>query len=189
MKKGVRDEIQAAQRQMRTVANTNRGGTTQVASFREDEKSEVSGPRTQAQPASVFEEFCRDRESIRSLGVTTQELEALSRASLLGALTCKEDVLFILRHLREKVHPTKMEVSIADSHKMTEDLRHAALTKLNERDALIARRNNSAVGRIRLILRQAYSVVSRRFEKPYRLARRSIDATIAPTYLRGRENP
>jgi hypothetical protein len=185
----MQDEIQAVQRQMRTVANTDRGRTRQVASFREAEKSEVSGSRTQAQPTSVFKEFCRDRESIRSLGVTTEELEALSRSSLLGALTCKEDVLFILRHLREKVHPTKMEVSIADTHKMAEGLRHAALTKLNERDALIARRNNSAVGRIRLIIRQAHSVVSQRFDKPYRLARRYIAATIAPPYIRGRENP
>jgi hypothetical protein len=160
-----------------------------VSSFREDEMSEMSGSRTQGEPASVFKEFCRDRESLRSLGVTTQELEALSRSSLLGTLTCKEDVLFMLRQLREKVRPTKMEASIADSHKMTEDLRQVALTKLYERDALIARRNNSALGRIRLILLQAHSLVSRRFDKPYRLARRYINATIAPPYLRGRENP
>ncbi|MGA9723323.1 MAG: hypothetical protein WBQ86_12775 [Candidatus Binatus sp.] len=160
-----------------------------MASFREDEKSEVSGSLTQGEPTGVFGEFCRDLESIRSLGVTNQELEALSRASLLGTLTCKEDLLFILRHLREKVRPTKMEVSIADPHKMTEDLRQAALTKLYERDALIARRNNSAVGRIRLVLRRAHSVVARPFDKPYRLARRYIDALIAPPYLRGREIP
>jgi hypothetical protein len=189
MKKGVRNEIQNAQRQMRTVANTDRGRTTQVASFREDEMSEMSESQTQDEPTSVFKEFCGDLETIRSLGVTNQELEALSRASLLGTLTCKEDLLFILRHLREKVHPTKMAVSIADSHKMTEDLRQVALTKLYERDALIARRNNSALGRIRLILLQAHSLVSRRFDKPYRLARRYINATIAPPYLRGRENP
>ncbi len=149
----------------------------------------MSGSRTQCEPTSVFKEFCGDLESIRSLGVTNQELEALSRASLLGTLTCKEDLLFILRHLREKVHPTKTQVSIADSHKMTEDLRQAALTKLYERDALIARRNNSPLGRMRLILWQAYSVVAQRLDKPYRLARRYIDALIAPSYLRGRENP
>jgi hypothetical protein len=189
MKRDVRNEIQNAQRQMRTVANTDRGRTTQVASFQKGEMSEMSGSRTQGEPTSVFKEFCGDLESIRSLGVTNQELEALSRASLLGTLTCKEDLLFILRHLREKVHPTKMEVSIADSHKMTEDLRQAALTKLHERDGLIAKRNNSALGRIRLILRQAHSVVARRFDKPYRLARRYFNATIAPPYLRGRENP
>lgn len=160
-----------------------------MALFREDETSEASGSQSQDQPTSVFGEFCRDLESIRRLGVTNQELEALSRSSLLGTLTCKEDVLFMLRQLREKVRPTMTDASIADTHKMTEDLRQAALTKLYERDALIARRNNSAVGRIRLILWQAHSVIFRRFDKPYRLARRYIAAIIAPPYLRGRENP
>lgn len=160
-----------------------------MTSFREDEMSEIPESRTEGEPSSVFKEFCRDRESIRNLSVTKQELEALSRASLLGTLTCKEDLLFMLRQLREKVHPTKMEVSIADPLKMTEDLRQAALTKLYERDALIARRNNSALGRMRLILWQAYSVVAQRLDKPYGLARRYIDALIAPPYLRGRENP
>ena len=49
-----------------------------------------------------FEEFCRDRESVEALGVTAYELMALSRASLLGELASKDDVLFMLNQIRGK---------------------------------------------------------------------------------------
>jgi hypothetical protein len=39
------------------------------------------------------------------LSITPQELEALSKCALLGTLTCKEDMLFILRQIREARRP------------------------------------------------------------------------------------
>jgi citrate synthase len=112
-----------------------------------------------AQPTqnSVFKEFSEDRATIRSLGITPQEMDALSRASLLGALSCKEDVLFILEQLREKAKPLaaeKIELSISNAHERTESLRNSALTNLKKHDALIAKRNNPIRRFIRTLLRQ-----------------------------------
>jgi hypothetical protein len=123
-----------------------------MASFFGGEKEVVLEARMHGEPSqdTVFREFCRDQDTIRSLGVTEQELEALSRASLLGALTCKEDLLFILQQVRQKLTPASPPTgSGTDAHKLTEDLRQAALSKLQERDALIAKRNSSVWGRIR----------------------------------------
>ena len=125
-----------------------------MASFLGDEKEVVLESRMQGQPSqdTVFREFCRDEDTIRSLKVTEQELEALSRASLLGALTCKEDLMFILQQVRQKLNPTAPTGRGTDAHKLTETLRQSALSKLQERDALIAKRHNSIWGRIRSVL-------------------------------------
>ena len=124
-----------------------------MASFLSGEKEVVLESRMQGQPSqdTVFREFCRDEATIRSLKVTEQELEALSRASLLGALTCKEDIMFILQQVRQKLNPTAPTGLGTDAHKLTETLRQSALSKLQERDALIAKRNNSIWGRIRSV--------------------------------------
>jgi hypothetical protein len=49
-----------------------------------------------------FEEFCQDRKTVEALRVTAYELMALSRASLLGELASKDDVLFMLNQMRGK---------------------------------------------------------------------------------------
>jgi hypothetical protein len=126
-----------------------------MASFFGSQKEGVLESRMQGKPGqdSVFQEFCRDEDTLRSLKVTEQELEALSRASLLGVLSCKEDILFILQQVRHKLNPAAAAAALAgtDTHKLTEDLRQAALSKLDERDALVARRNGSLWGRIRSV--------------------------------------
>jgi hypothetical protein len=53
----------------------------------------------------ILDEIRNDRELIGRLGITPQELEALSKCALLGTLTCKQDMLFILRQIREAGHP------------------------------------------------------------------------------------
>jgi hypothetical protein len=55
---------------------------------------------------AVLEEIRNDRELIRRLSITPQELEALSKCALLGTLTSKQDMLFILRQIREASSPT-----------------------------------------------------------------------------------
>jgi hypothetical protein len=108
----------------------------------------------------VFKEFCRDRKSIRSLGVTPQEMEALSRASLLGTLSSKEDLLFMLKQLRENpVVAEKNALTMPNTRELAENLRHSALSNLKKRDALIAKRNSPVRRFIRTILGQP-SVVS-----------------------------
>jgi hypothetical protein len=50
---------------------------------------------------AILDEIRNDRELIHRLSITPQELEALSKCALLGTLTCKQDMLFILRQIRE----------------------------------------------------------------------------------------
>jgi hypothetical protein len=55
---------------------------------------------------AILDEIRNDRELIHRLSITPQELEALSKCALLGTLTCKQDMLFILRQIREATSPT-----------------------------------------------------------------------------------
>jgi hypothetical protein len=128
----------------------------------------------------IFEEFCADRETIAALGVTDIELQELSRASLLGTLSCKEDVLFLLHQIREALKPAEPRSngpSLPNLNLMTETMRRAALVKLNELDSKAAKRRESALGRIEAactplitMLHRAKSLVA---QVSHRLDRRS----------------
>ena len=50
---------------------------------------------------AILDEIRNDHELVARLRITPQELEALSKCALLGTLTCKQDMLFILRQIRE----------------------------------------------------------------------------------------
>jgi hypothetical protein len=54
---------------------------------------------------AILDEISNDHDLIRRLRITPQELEALSKCALLGTLTCKQDMLFILRQIREATSP------------------------------------------------------------------------------------
>jgi hypothetical protein len=54
---------------------------------------------------SILDQIRNDRELIERLNISAQELDALSRCALLGTLTCKQDMLFILRQIRESGGP------------------------------------------------------------------------------------
>ncbi len=58
------------------------------------------------QEGSLLDQIRNDRELVARLRITPQELQALSKCSLLGTLTCKEDMLFILRQIREATNPS-----------------------------------------------------------------------------------
>src|SRR5208283_1125482 len=53
------------------------------------------------QEPSFLDQIRNDHELVARLSITPQELEALSKCALLGTLTCKEDMLFILRQIRD----------------------------------------------------------------------------------------
>jgi hypothetical protein len=57
------------------------------------------------QEPSILDQIRNDHELVTRLSITPQELEALSKCALLGTLTCKEDMLFILRQIREARRP------------------------------------------------------------------------------------
>jgi len=70
--------------------------------------TETQQPVTPAPPPqerSILDEIRDDHELVARLSITPQELEALSKCALLGTLTCKEDMLFILRQIREATRP------------------------------------------------------------------------------------
>jgi hypothetical protein len=50
---------------------------------------------------TLLDQIRNDRELIDRLRITPAEIEVLSKCALLGTLTCKQDMLFILRHIRE----------------------------------------------------------------------------------------
>ncbi|HLX06002.1 MAG TPA: hypothetical protein VKR28_10730 [Candidatus Binatus sp.] len=151
-------------------------------------KPQPSGNEAEDQAAkgSVFEEFCADAESIESLGVTAQELQALSRASLLGILESKEDVTFVLRQIRESMKreaqgsPLGSDVIVGvgvdaptrDFGKITETIRSAALAKLDELDLKAARRRKSVAGRIELAVGVVMTMLSRVQSLLVQMARR-----------------
>ena len=49
----------------------------------------------------LWDQFRHDHELIERLRITPDEMAALEKCSLLGTLTCKQDLLFILRQIRE----------------------------------------------------------------------------------------
>jgi len=55
---------------------------------------------------AILDAIRNDHDLISRLKISPQELEALSKCALLGTLTCKQDMLFILRQIREASSPT-----------------------------------------------------------------------------------
>ncbi|MGA7873545.1 MAG: hypothetical protein WCA22_21885, partial [Candidatus Binatus sp.] len=96
----------------------------------------------------IIEEFCADHEVLERLNVTRGELRALSHISMLGSLTSKQDVLFVLRQIREggelaepqttvpseplDVQNERIEPSAPDITEMLDRIRREALMKLPE---------------------------------------------------------
>lgn len=49
---------------------------------------------------NAWQEFANDADFLRANGVSPAELEALKHASFMGSVTCKKDIMFILRAIR-----------------------------------------------------------------------------------------
>jgi hypothetical protein len=137
-----------------------------MRAFDDVEKSETSDSQTEGLSRDkIFEEFCADRETIATLGVTDGEIRELSRASLLGTLTCEDDLLFLLRQIRAAMNSSapasiplvsihipggQIDRPTRDFGKIAETIRSAAMAKLDELDLRAARRRRSAIGRLEL---------------------------------------
>lgn len=166
-----------------------------MPAFDDVRKSETSDCQTEGGLSrdKIFEEFCADRETIAALGVTDGELRELSRASLLGTLTCEDDLLFLLRQIRAAMNPSapasiplesihipggQVDGPTRDFGKITETIRSAALAKLDELDLKALRRSKSVIGRLEsawgrftMTLSRVQSIVAQVSRK---LARRSV---------------
>jgi hypothetical protein len=61
----------------------------------------------------IWNGFSKDHELLERLRVTPQELDALANCVLLGTLTCKQDMLFILQQIRAATEPSSEEPTIS----------------------------------------------------------------------------
>ena len=61
----------------------------------------------------LWDRFRKDHELLERLRVTPQELEALANCVLLGTLTCKQDLLFILQQIRAATEPSSERPALA----------------------------------------------------------------------------
>jgi len=143
----------------RVVSDIDEAEPEQISAFESVEDSETWNYQIEAQSSHrvIIEDFRSDHELIERLSVTPQELQALSGSSLLGSLTCRQDVLFMLRLLREAPKPAELQATVApeplhvpdqnfersipDSSEMIERMRRESLAKLTESDL---RRSKSA---------------------------------------------
>ena len=57
----------------------------------------------------LWDQFRHDHELIQRLKITPNEIDSLQHCALLGTLTCKQDLLFILRQIREATSPVTTE--------------------------------------------------------------------------------
>ena len=87
------------------VAGLGESEAGQIPAFESAKSSEPPGFEAQSSEDGVIQGFCRVHGVVERLQVTPQELQALADASLLGFLTCKEDVLFMLARFAEQEHP------------------------------------------------------------------------------------
>jgi hypothetical protein len=99
-------------------------------------KTDIKGnpDLTPREERAILDQIRNDHDLIARLSITPQELEALSKCALLGTLTCKQDMLFILRQIREAtsstidhttLFPKPPEVNEIDEDPIP-DLRHVA---------------------------------------------------------------
>ncbi len=128
-----------------------------MSAFEDVKKPETSDQLSEERSDSdgIFAEFCADRETNAALGVTAEEFQELSRVSLLGTLTSKDDLLFMLRQIRAAMNPAtppSNQPMLADINYLAETMRLKALAKLDELDLKAERRRRSAVGRVEAAL-------------------------------------
>jgi hypothetical protein len=74
--------------------------------FSMNSNSPKPGVRLAHEEGQVWDQFANDHELLERLRVTPQELTALKNCVLLGTLTCKDDMLFILRQIRLATDPS-----------------------------------------------------------------------------------
>ena len=77
------------------------------------ENSQTPGFEVQSGEYGIVQGFCRNHGVVERFRVTPEELKALSNASLLGSLTCEQDVKFMLRQIREASELAEPQATVA----------------------------------------------------------------------------
>lgn len=115
----------------------------------------------------TIQEFCGDRELIERLGVAAEEIKILSGMSMMGNLTFKQDVLFILREIRAgrgivlssaafspgalQVPYQPIEPSTPNIGEMVAWIRGEALAKLSEWESTRRMRSRGLLGQLEFL--------------------------------------
>src|ERR1700733_11843323 len=94
------DALETLAKKRQLTASSAGKQPEQIPALESAGSSEAPGFEAQSSEDGVVQGFCRVHGVVERLRVTPQELQALADASLLGSLTCKEDVLFMLRQIR-----------------------------------------------------------------------------------------
>jgi hypothetical protein len=83
----------------------------------------------------IWDQFRHDHELIERLKITPHELDSLGKCALLGTLNCKQDLLFILRQIREATGapPTVFASAPASTFEDTAEERTADLIRIRTR--------------------------------------------------------
>ena len=85
----------------------------QIPELETAENSQTPGFEVQSGEYGIVQGFCRNHGVVERFRVTPEELKALSNASLLGSLTCEQDVKFMLRQIREASEPAEPQATVA----------------------------------------------------------------------------
>src|SRR5258707_2188349 len=109
---------------------------------------------TPREERAILDQIRNDHELIARLHVTPQELEALSKCALLGTLTCKQDMLFILRQIREATSPTIDHATLFPTPPQHEEVDHEPGPDLRQIKARVAPMSIPEPGSIDSIVRR-----------------------------------
>jgi hypothetical protein len=85
----------------------------QISELETGENSQTPGFDVESADNGIVQGFCRSHGVVERFRVTPEELKALSNASLLGPLICKQDVQFMLRQIREASKPAEPQATVA----------------------------------------------------------------------------
>ena len=117
------------------------GATACAVQCAQDSESGDDEPGSEPGDDRVVEHFCADADTIDRLGITAAELQGIREAHLFGSFTCKEDLLFVLRQIREGAGVAELKApsgsrapapGTRNFAEMTDRLRRAAQSKMAE---------------------------------------------------------
>jgi hypothetical protein len=95
------------------VSDVDEPEPEQIPELEIADNSQTPGFEVQSGEYGIVQGFCSNHGVVERFRLTPEELKALSNASLLGSLTCEQDVKFMLRQIREASEPAEPRATVA----------------------------------------------------------------------------
>ena len=95
------------------VSDVDEPEPEQIPELEIADNSQTLGFEVQSGEYGIVQGFCSNHGVVERFRLTPEELKALSNASLLGSLTCEQDVKFMLRQIREASEPAEPRATVA----------------------------------------------------------------------------